>query len=351
MKKKFLKIIFVLSLLFFSLESFAITIDISAVVPGCGNGTIESGEQCDGSNLGGSSCVSLGFTSGGLSCSSACTFNTASCSIATPNSIGGGGGGSKKKEPTSDTNVVFSGRAYPLSRVGILKDGQLVVTTIAGPDSNFTATISGLSKGNYTFAVYGEDKNNLRSSLFNFPIYITSGVTTKIGGIFIAPTIALDKKEVRKGDNIAVFGQSSPSTEVLININSTPEFLLRQNSDANGVYLLNFDSSLLEIGKHSAKSKASLQNEITEFSKTVGFLVGSQSVFANVSEFTNTGQDIVKGDLNSDKKINLVDFSIAAFWYKKTLSGNILEYEKIHLNGDGKIDLIDFSIMAFHWTG
>lgn len=51
----------------------------------CGNGVINSGEQCDDSDLGGESCSSLGFSGGTLSCNSNCTFNTSAC--------GGGGGG------------------------------------------------------------------------------------------------------------------------------------------------------------------------------------------------------------------------------------------------------------------
>ncbi|OHB23598.1 MAG: hypothetical protein A3I22_03050 [Parcubacteria group bacterium RIFCSPLOWO2_02_FULL_40_12] len=47
--------------------------------PSCGNGTINSGEQCDGSNLGGQTCALQGFTGGTLSCNSNCTFNTSSC--------------------------------------------------------------------------------------------------------------------------------------------------------------------------------------------------------------------------------------------------------------------------------
>lgn len=50
-------------------------------VPTCGDGaqTVDPGEQCDGSNLDGQSCVSLGFDGGSLSCTSSCTFNTSSC--------------------------------------------------------------------------------------------------------------------------------------------------------------------------------------------------------------------------------------------------------------------------------
>lgn len=46
----------------------------------CGNGSIEPGESCDGTSLNGSTCVSLGFAAGTLSCSSSCQLDAHSCS-------------------------------------------------------------------------------------------------------------------------------------------------------------------------------------------------------------------------------------------------------------------------------
>ncbi|MFH2005476.1 MAG: hypothetical protein ABI333_02705 [bacterium] len=51
----------------------------SGTGPVCGNGAREYGEQCDGANLGGQSCVSLGLASGTLSCDSSCEFDTTGC--------------------------------------------------------------------------------------------------------------------------------------------------------------------------------------------------------------------------------------------------------------------------------
>ena len=45
----------------------------------CGNGKLDPGEQCDGTELGGKSCKSLGFDGGSLGCTISCTFNTYSC--------------------------------------------------------------------------------------------------------------------------------------------------------------------------------------------------------------------------------------------------------------------------------
>ena len=44
----------------------------------CGNAQIDSGEQCDGTNLNGQTCISKGFTGGTLSCRN-CQFDTSGC--------------------------------------------------------------------------------------------------------------------------------------------------------------------------------------------------------------------------------------------------------------------------------
>ncbi len=48
----------------------------------CGNGTIDAGEECDGSNLNNTSCTTLGFSAGIVSCSASCAFVTAQCTVA-----------------------------------------------------------------------------------------------------------------------------------------------------------------------------------------------------------------------------------------------------------------------------
>lgn len=321
---------------------FALTVEITATVPGCGDGAIGSGEQCDGSNLGGASCTSRGFASGSLFCTSACTFSTSQCTTSSGGG-GGGGGGSVSFPPLiSTTNVVFTGKAYPKSTITFLKDAQVVATTIADTNADFQTTVSDLSGGNYIFSVYSEDSKSIRSSLLTFPISVTSGVTTKIGNIFIAPTIAVDKSEVKRGDNIAIFGQSVPKADIIISVNSEEEFFAKTVADKDGIYLHNFDTSFLDLGSHNTKSKASIGNQLVgTFSSVINFKVGTKNVLAQLPEKTAP-----KADLNNDKKVNLVDFSITAFWYKKSDPPM-----KIDLNNDKVVNLIDFSIMAFYWTG
>ncbi len=266
-------------------------------------------------------------------------------SATVPSSGGGGGGGGGGGSSSSDvTSVTFSGRAYPLSKVFILKDGQIAASSIAGPNAVFQISLSNLSEGNYVFSVYGEDDQGRKSTLFTFPVFVTDGVNTKVSDIFITPTIDVDKSQVKKGDNIAIFGRTAPNSDVVISVNSPIEYFRNTTSDGSGGYLLNFDSSPLDMGSHHTKSKAELAGQISQYGKVLGFMVGNENIL-------NNGDNFLRGDLNDDGKVNLVDFSIAAFWYKKTLTGDIINKEVERLNGDSKIDLIDFSIMAYNWTG
>ena len=45
----------------------------------CGNGQIEPGEECDGNNHGGETCITMGFAGGTLTCTSDCQFDTTDC--------------------------------------------------------------------------------------------------------------------------------------------------------------------------------------------------------------------------------------------------------------------------------
>lgn len=253
-------------------------------------------------------------------------------------SSGGGGGGSPA---VAGGAVNFSGRAYPNRPITILKDAQVAVTTITDASSNFQVLLANLTAGNYFFSVYSEDNQGRRSSLLTFPVSVTTGVTTNITGIFIAPTIGVDKSQVRKGDDVAIFGQVAHQSEVTIQINSDQQFFAKTPSDVNGVYLYNFDTTTLEYGDHSTKSKAAHGNEISPYSLAVPFVVGNTNIFAKAAEVK-----VVKGDTNGDKRVNLVDFSIVAYWYKRSAPP-----ANVDINGDGKVDLIDFSIMAYNWTG
>jgi len=345
LSRKYL-ILFIISLLLFNWGNFVFATENAMVqatikITVCGNNIKETGEQCDGADLSGASCASLGFSSGTLSCSASCEFNTSACTTA------GGGGGGYVPPPTTTTTlpgtsqVNFKGRAYPKSTVTLLKDAQISATTIAGADANFQMSLSGISAGNYIFSVYSEDNRGNRSSLLTFPLSVTSGVTTNVTNIFISPTIDVNKSEVKRGENIAIFGQSAAQADIIISVSSDEEFFAKTISDKDGIYLYNFDTSVLEYGSHYTKSKAAIANQlISGFSYLVNFQVGTKTVLKELIT------KIIKGDSNNDKRVNLIDFSITAYWYKRPSPPATVD-----LNNDGEVTLVDFSIMAYYWTG
>jgi len=254
----------------------------------------------------------------------------------------GGGGGPPL--PTG-AKVIFRGIAYPLSKVFVLRDGVLAVQTIAGGDARFETSISNLSGGSYTFGVYGEDPQGRKSTIFSFPLTVTDNTETTISGIFLTPTIDVDKIQVKRGDDIGILGFSSPDARVTISVNSPQEFFVQANATPDGSYFYAFDTSPLDFGEHTTKSKALAANLSSGFGSLVGFRVGDSNIIKAPQVCPQ------KGDVNEDCRVNLVDFSITAFWWNRTLTQAAKDSVDAKLWPDGKITLRDFSVMAFYWTG
>lgn len=263
---------------------------------------------------------------------------------------GGGGGGSNSGGTTSGgaTMAVFAGRAYPSVTVTLLQDARIIATTESDADANFSIAVPNLTRGSYTFSLYTEDFEGRRSSLHTFTVSLSggTGTVTDINGIFIAPTIAIDRDHLLQGDPVVIFGQSSPNDTVTITVHSDSEHSAQTTSDDTGVYLYNFDTKVLELGTHTARARSSSGLEMSGMS-----LVSTFTVTDVAGNTTGAAGSALRGDLNADGKVNLIDFSIAAYWYGRQISGPIVQTEIDRLNGDGKIDLIDMSILAYYWSG
>ena len=310
--------------------STSVTVSVSG--PVCGNDIKETGESCDGSDLNSQTCVGLGYAGGGtLICNANCTFNTSSCSS------GGGGGGGGGYVPLVTTKVIIKGIAYPLSDVTIIKDGSVATTTIADSQANFNVEITNITAGTWTFGIWAEDKQGNKSITFSFTTSVTSGMTTTISGIFLPPTIDLSKTAVKKGETLNILGQTAPQSDISIFINSEEEIIKKTTAQADGTWFYGLDTTFFEEGSHSTRSKAtSSDGLLSTFSKTLAFSVGKGGVERTTTE---------KSDINADKRVNLVDFSILLYnWgVPKNLSADF--------NNDNKVNLVDFSIMLYWWTG
>lgn len=242
--------------------------------------------------------------------------------------------------------IVFRGVAYPGSVVSILKNGSIVADSPANSDGTFEVRLKNVNPGTYSFGVRAEDIEHLKSKMTLLTVFLSTGVVTIVDGIFIPPTITSDKVEVKKGDRITFMGRSAPHAEVRLSINSSTglEVLKRASSSSSGAWSFDVDSAIFSAGDYDVKARSITEEDVSLYSDSISFRVGSVNrLRTKISELTGFRK---KCDLNNDSRVNLLDFSIMAFWYKR------LGFPaKVDLNTDNKINLTDLSILAYCWTG
>ena len=247
---------------------------------------------------------------------------------------GGGGGGGSNVQTVPPASIVIKGKSYPNSTISFLRDEQLITKVKADKLGNFEINESNLSGGSYNFSLWALDELNLRSNTYSFFLNIIGNSTNNVLGILMPPTITLNKTTINPGENVRVYGSSVPDSFVIIEVRSEP-MILSTKASIRGLYSEEISSAKLAKGIHTVKSKSKIGT-------------GDESIFSSLLNF-GIGVPAKKaliGDLNKDGKVNIIDFSILAFWYKKT--GFPADFD---LKQDGKIDLRDFSIMAFSWSG
>ena len=108
-------------------------------------------------------------------------------------------------------------------------------------------------------------------------------------------------------------------------------------SDGEGLYSLTTVLAELNKGEYYFSSR---YIESQRVSKLVRFTIGDKNVLN-----TKLLKDI-PGDCNADHFLNLVDFSVLSYWYKRPNPPKCLD-----TNNDKIINLVDFSILAYYWTG
>lgn len=240
--------------------------------------------------------------------------------------------------------AIFKGMAYPDSIISLLKNGVVVAELPASPNGTFEIRVRNLDPGTYSFGVRAEDPEHLKSKLLLFTIYLSSGVTTIVDGIFMPPTITSDKIEVRKGEIVTFLGRSVPDADVRLSFHSNVEILKKSKANSNGTWIYKMDSSELELGDHDGKARSLTSDDLSPYSDSLPFIVSNTNK-ARTKTLSLAGFR-KRCDLNDDGRVNLLDFSIMAFWYKRL--GFPL---KVDLNTDNRVNLTDLSILAYCWTG
>ncbi len=242
------------------------------------------------------------------------------------------------------TNLaIFQGISYPGSSISVLKNGTQVAQVGAFSDGTFDLRVRDLAPGVYTFGLRAEDTTRLLSKLLPFTVTITPGVATTINGIVFPPTLTSDKVAVKKGDPVIIFGSAAPLSELYISFTNASEIIKKTQVSASGTWRYAINSSELPFGENIVKARSVTKNVFSPYSETITFTVGDMTVLRKKLSLSGFR---ARCDLNDDGRVNLLDFSIMAYWYKR------LGFPmKVDLNTDHAVNLTDLSILAYCWTG
>jgi len=232
------------------------------------------------------------------------------------------------------SGVRFSGFAYPRATVTVMKNLTEVSRVVADVNGAFSVIVP--EESWQLFTLFATDTSGRKSTLLNFPIVFYSGALTDINGIRFAPTIISDKLSVKQSDYLTILGGALTRIpmEILFDGNESKSYTPVVTSD--GEYSMTFPVQLSQ-GEYLVKAR---YVDDTRSSRVLRVIVGTANMLR--SEATSNKP----GDCNFDQNVNLVDFSILAYWYNKQNPPVCVD-----TNRDKKIDLIDFSILAFYWNG
>jgi hypothetical protein len=267
---------------------------------------------------------------------------------------GGGGGGSGGSSGSSagggfestdapfrsgDGRVIISGYGYPNSTVGILVDGNPFDNVRTNSSGSYSITLDEIARGVYTFGVYGEDSNDVRSSVFSTSFTVTGARTSALSNINVPPSIIVSPDPVDPGQDLTISGYALPDSTVTVEngrLNSSMK-TFTSDTDGSGRWSLSVDTTSFSRDTYQVRAKSEQEDgRETQFSAYKFYGVGQSA------------ETPINADLNRDGSVNLIDFSILLFWWESNGGDSDPPAD---INRDGNVSLTDFSILLFNWTG
>lgn len=233
--------------------------------------------------------------------------------------------------------VIFSGQAYPQSKVEVLRrlieDETYIVapseSSVIDENGSFAIIVTGLIRADYLFALQAYDKDGRNSGVlaFSVPFHINlPGDLFEVKDILIPPTMAFEKALITKTDVLKIEGYASPENMVELEVDG--EKYQEIKAGQSGFYNFNLDAASLAYGEHRARVHQIAAD-------------GKKSGFSALRVFKISKQSTLKTDFNNDGKVNISDWSTFLFQWGSDKEESRLKND---MNGDGKTDIFDFSI-------
>jgi hypothetical protein len=201
----------------------------------------------------------------------------------------------------------------------------------------FQYTTSGLPAGPANLAFWAIDADGRRSVTWSFLVTLTGSGTQRIDGIIVPPSIELSATTVAPGDTLTIRGTTVPRATARIEYAPGRQVAVLTGND--GRYSVVVDTDGLSVAVYDAKTRVEFPpaGDLSTWSQLVPYGIGTQPPALCTQN----------PDINRDGRVDLVDFSILAFWWKKSVPLGSPQDQ----NCDRFISLADFSILAYHWSG
>lgn len=253
---------------------------------------------------------------------------------------GGGGGGDVVF--SDGGTLILQGRFAPNMSIAVVLSGALNQTVQTNAQGFFDARISNLKQGLYQISLTAfEIGNRSYETSTSLSLYVARKTETTASNIKFPPLYQSTANTFLFGEEIPFVTKSTPMTNFELFLNGKSHVSARTN--VNG----SFASTLkvrLPLGTHETMLREKNGSTTLPFGKKYIFtVVKSKNTIPKDGDSVGCPK---KGDFNNDCKVNIVDFSLLAYWHKR--SGFPAKYD---LNNDTRITIRDFSILAFYWTG
>ncbi|MBU1046500.1 fibronectin type III domain-containing protein [Patescibacteria group bacterium] len=249
---------------------------------------------------------------------------TLASSISVPTGIVGG---------VAPTSVIFSGIAYPNSRIiiqskdsinPIYKNIPLSTHTIS-KTGEFYVSYAALLTGQYFFALQAQDRNNQKTDILSFSVDFRTDKRLLVENIFLPPTLSFNKNLLKLSEGLTISGYSSPLSKIRLEID---DIIKRETtSDESGYYIFEFKPGDFSKGIHYVRANQIRNEKVSNYTSPRSF---------KISSLENP-----KADFNKDDEVNVTDWSV--FLYRWGNLKNELRNE-IDLDSNGIINISDFSI-------
>jgi hypothetical protein len=182
---------------------------------------------------------------------------------------GGGGGGSSSGTgggfeddgpyESGDGRVFIEGTAWPRADITVLVDGERAQTGRANAAGEYSILIDEIARGAYTFGVYGEDDNDVRSNTFSTSFTVSGARAVTLSNIDITGTLEVTPNPVDPGVTATVRGYTIPNSQVTIENRpqggGNPTTLLA-SSNASGFFTTTLSTAGFSQGTYEIRFRA-----------------------------------------------------------------------------------------------